>query len=360
MKKGVQSFGGLSSVAELAGVSKATASRVLNNVGSAAQETRQRILAAAHEVNYVPNAQFRQLRQRTANGRRGTGNIGLLLRVRSVDEFALDPYYSRLFWGIEHEAQNQRRHLVVSSMSEDPSDYLTRMVMDQNVDGLLIHDSFDPDLLFRMSEIMPTVLVNNTVDGGRIPSIMPDETSGLRQALDHLRALGHARVMFFDIADSLFPNKHHVARSEAFKRLAMDGPSKMAGARLVVLPGREKSLEDALYDQLTAWKAEGEMPTAILCAADTYAVAFMDAARRLGLSVPRDLSLIGTDDTIPCEYVRPKLTSIRQPFEAMGAAGVRTLLEAVNSPEKHVEKVTMLFDVKLIVRESCAKVLKNS
>lgn len=347
----------MATVAKLAGVSKATASRVLNNVGTASPETRDRILAIAREKRYVPNAKFKQLSKLgETSGVCRTGNLGLLLLANSAREFSSHPYYGRLFWAIETAATKQGQHLVVSTTSDDHSGYLVKMVSEQKVDGMLVADSIDWHILEQINRVMPVVLVNNTVEGLSIPSIMPDEASGVKQALDYLRGLGHSKITFFYIADSALPNMHHIMRERAFRSLVLEGSSRLSEARVVVLPGREKSLEDTLFDQLLTWKARGEMPTALVCAADTYAVAFIEAARRLGLSVPDDLSVIGTDDTLPCEFIHPKLTSIRQPLESMGAAGVRALLEAVSSPEKSVEKVTMLFDVKLIVRGSCAKV----
>ena len=345
----------LASIAELAGVSKVTVSRVLNNMGSASRETRERIFEIARVHCYVPNLKFRHLgRLAGSNEQSKAENLGLLLHPCDVREFSLNPYYGRLFWSIESATGALGKHLAVSTLKDDPDQYLVKMVADQKVDGILVADAIDPAIVSRIGAVMPVVLVNSTIEGSSSPSIMPDEASGVRQALAHLRELGHSKITFFYIADSALPNMNHILRARAFRTLAMEGPNRDSGARTVILPGRAKSLEDTLYDQLREWLAKGEMPTAILCAADTYAVAFIEAARRLELSVPGDLSIIGTDDTLPCEYVRPRLTSIRQPLEAMGAAGVKTLIERIEAQSAPEEKVTLLFDVTLVKRDSCA------
>lgn len=353
--------GSLSAVAERAGVSTATASRVLNKVGPASVKTRRQVLDAARALNYVPDARFRQLARHVAAGNRRTGNLGLLLSPTTQPNFTTDLYHRRILMGIEHEAQAQQFHLLVATEEEQNPEYLPRVVMDRHVDGLLVSVGMNPDLLARINAIIPVVLVNDRLDGQGIPSIMTDETSGVRQALDYLRALGHERVTFFYIADARYTAdarwRHvhaHILRAEAFQRLALEGAHKLPHARLVVLPGRTKSLDDTVYDQLAAWQRDGSLPTAIFCAADVYAIAFLNAAHRLGLKVPRDLSLVGIDDIESCEHVRPKLTSVHSPLEAMGAAAVQTLVRRLHEPG--AMSVSQMFDVQLVRRDSCAPV----
>ena len=343
----------LASVAKHAGVSKATASRVLNNVGTATTQTRDRILSAARKLNYVPNAKFKQLSRLKTGEKLRTGNIGLVLGSESVKGFSTHPYYGRLFWGIEAAASKQDYHLVLSTQNGDYINSALALVYENKVDGILIADTTEHDLLPRIQPHLPVVLVNTISENGNVSSVMPDEAAGVTKALAYLQSLGHSRITFFYIADSSIPNVHHALREKAFREHIVRGTLDSELARVVVRPDREQSLETTLYAQLREWQAKNEMPTAIVCAADTYALAFMDAANRLGLSVPEDLSIIGTDDTVPCRFVRPGLTSIRQPLEDMGAAGVKLLLERIEDEKSAGAKVTQLFDVDLMVRESC-------
>ena len=350
----VQTVGTLADVATRVGVSKATVSRVLNNKpGSASDETRQRILQAARELNYAPNPQFRILGRRKTSGERSTGNLGLLLASTDPQSFASDPYTSRLFWGLEREAQVQQFHLVVSTVDERATDYLPRVVSDRLVDGVVIHMGMNAELIARIHALMPVVLVNGIAEEPGVSSLMPDETACLRHALDYVRTLGHRRITFFGIDDAPPHAVHHPLRAAAFRKLAIEGQNRMAEARLVVLPRREQSLEETAANQLRSWRASGQMPTALICAADAFALAFLNAAAWLNISVPRDLSILGVDDSAACEYVRPRLTSIRQPFEAMGAAAVQTLVRQLRHPESAAVGVTQWFDVQLIARDSC-------
>jgi DNA-binding LacI/PurR family transcriptional regulator len=123
-------------------------------------------------------------------------------------------------------------------------------------------------------------------------------------------------------------------------------------ARDIVLSGRDKSLEDTIRDQLSQWRAEGPMPTAVVCGADVYALAFLDAARELGIDIPGQLSVMGGDDTVPCEHVRPRLSSVRQPLETIARAAVRMLLDQIEGRE--AVPCVQRFAVELVLRESCA------
>ncbi len=344
----------LALIAKLAGVSKATVSRVLNNTGAASTETRERVLSIAREHNYVPDAGFRHLSglKRTGKAAR-TGSIGLLLFARKESEYAAHPYYGRLFWAIEHAVASRGLHLVVSST--DGGEGLAKVVAERKVDGVVVVDSMPPECVERIAGMLPVVLVNNMFEGSCIPSVMADEAVGVRKAVEHLRSLGHVKITFFDIADSERPNMNHVLRGRAFREQMLDAGDAAARWKVVVLPSRCKSLARTLYDQLASWKAAGDMPTALLCAADTYALAFMEAAARLGIAVPEELSIVGADDTLPCRYVRPGLTSIQQPFEVMGAAGVGHLLQMIESGEGSRTPLTMLFGEELILRQSCAQ-----
>lgn len=349
----------LASIAKLAGVSKATVSRILNNAGTASAETRERVLAIARENKYVPDAGFRHLSGLKKPGRPvRTGNIGLLLfSEHGESEFAAHPYYGRLFWAIENAVSERGRHLIVSTAGNDDA-CITKILSERKVDGLLVIDSVTRERVKQLADTFPVVLVNNVVDGLDVPAVMPDEAAGVRKAFAYLRSLGHSKITFFYIADTALPNMNHVMRERAFRGQTFEEGGDPSLQKVVVLPSRKKSLVATCRDLLAGWKARGEMPTALMCAADTYALAFMEAAARLGIEVPGELSIIGADDTIPCQYVRPQLTSIRQPFETMGASAVGQLINMIESEksEDWRTQLTMLYGVELVTRQSCARV----
>ena len=106
---------------------------------------------------------------------------------------------------------------------------------------------------------------------------------------------------------------------------------------------------------MEGWLSSSRLPSAILCASDYYAFAFIDAARKLGVAIPEELSIMGIDDYEPCEYVTPRLTSVRQPLEGMSAFCVELLTKALNGNGAEASSAsTHCFDVDLITRDSCA------
>ena len=344
-------------VAQVASVSTATASRILNGNGPFAEDTRARVLEAARKLAYVQNPYFRRIRRndRTAS----TGNLALLLPFFCRNLYRTDQQIPRVLAGVAAAAQGRNYHLIVSTLAEEEEDGVTmpRVVADGDVDGVVFAGGHSAEIIERIQSVIPALVVNDRISGVGAPCIAVDEVAATRIAFEHLRGLGHRRVTFFYIADysyvpdAIRDHAHpHVLRADAFKAIALDG--SMPEVRIEVLPGRTKPMEKTMADCLLAWRAAGTMPTAVLCAADVYAMALLHAAGTLGIRVPGELSVIGIDDDSACDYVRPNLTSVRAPLEEMGAAAVETLLNRLKNPV--AARMTQLFDVKLIERKSCA------
>ncbi len=346
----------ITAVARQAGVSISTASQVLGGSKLFAPETVTRVRQIAEEMGYVPDPRYRAMGQAGKRGKRRTGSLGLLLPGDSSAIYAVDPYHARMFWSIEAAARKANYHMTVSTIGTEDMEYLPDFVSDLRVDGVLMASFHNPPLAMRISTLVPVVLVSTHVESAAISSVAPDEVSTIRQALDYLVNLGHKRITFFDVHDSY--NWHHQARTQAFEAMAMSGPGKMPLARSVVLTERTRPLLDIATELLLEWQAQGQMPTALLCAADIYALEFMKAAEKTGIKVPQQLSLLGIDDTSPCVHTSPTLTSVRQPMEAMGRAAVQLLLQRIASPDDPATCVSQQLNVELKIRESCTRPLR--
>ncbi|MBN1556590.1 MAG: LacI family DNA-binding transcriptional regulator [Lentisphaerae bacterium] len=348
-------------VAEQAGVSRATASRALNGSTLLSTETRKRVVRVAADLGYVPDPRFRLMGQRNRRRQNRVGNLGIILDAFSESTLTTGPYHGRLFWSIEREVRRQGRRLVVTTIQPDRDEYLPEVIADLHVDAVFIVTQQDLKLIERIQHMVPVVLVNALTDAAGVSCLMPDQASGVRQALDHLRDLGHEKIFFFDIADYGQPGQrclHHVLSHEAFDACIADPARPLPDSRALVLPGRDKPMKTVMRELLQQWRDGDDMPSALLCACDIYALAALEAARELGIAVPRELSVIGCDDLLPCEYVRPRLTSIRQPFEIMGRTAVQTLLGALEHPR--APRTVQTFDVELVPRESCARPAVNT
>lgn len=336
----------ITSVADAAGVSVATVSNVLNRKrGRTNEATRQRVIDAADRMGYRPDPRFRLMARHRTDGQPGTGQFGLLLPDSLTSRFLAERFHSRLFWALENEARAHRHHLVIGVI--EAHEYLPLFVTDRQVDGAIVSGGVRPEVVRRVAELTPVVLVNAEVDGVDAPMIMPDEDASIEAALTHLRGLGHRRITYFDINETDPPSAHHLRRTEAFARLTAGD----ADTRQIALTCRDMPLRELAEQYLVAWRDQRHMPTALLCAADTYAIAFLEAAENLGIAVPETLSVIGIDDMWWGEHTRPRLTSIAQPLEAMGAHAIRTLMNMSNHDDPPTAS-RQTFPIELVERAS--------
>ncbi|HCE42102.1 MAG TPA: hypothetical protein DET40_00965 [Lentisphaeria bacterium] len=337
----------LEDVAKEAGVSIATVSRALNGNPLISDSTRKRIVKIAEKINYVPNPCFKAMGKSGPNSSVRSGYIGVLSPTISLWSSS---YSGRMLSSVESTVRKAGMNLAVCSLDAEKPDYMPAMVGDLKVDAMILNSVLDVKLISRIQKLVPCVSLNTYVpeDKVSIPSVLPDERSSIRKALSYLRGLGHERICYFDILETF--QWHHATRTAAFKELA-GKKSKM-----MVLQGRDMPMDDLASKTVSEWLSSDGLPSAILCASDYYAFSFLEAARRHGIRVPEEMSIIGIDDLEPCEYVRPRLTSIRQPLENMSEFCVRLLVDILKSKDGGTvsSSSTHLFDVELIKRDSCA------
>lgn len=339
----------LTQVARHAGVSIATASRVLNQTGPMTEETRLKVIASATELGYVPDPRFRAMGQTRQNKPLRNNSIGLILPDTHEKEFISRPYYARMFWALQQVTSEHDQHLTISTIDSQKPDYMPSLITDARVDGVIVTRYNNSDYLKRLRDLMPVVVINEFTDVPGIASLLPDNYQTVLRAFEYLRNLGHRKICYYDIHD--FPNRHHVARSEAFMQIVRQFNAGLSQAQILKM--RTHSLEKTCHDQLVTWQNSHQMPTAILCASDEYALAFITAAEKIGICVPKELSILGVDDHQECQYCRPRLTSIRQPLEAMARAAVNLLLEQIEESGELKVIPQQLFDIQLIERDSC-------
>lgn len=310
-------------LAEAAGVSLATASRAVAGDALVAEDTRRMVMETAARIGYAP------LATRAGAGAGATRRHGALAVLLPGADVA-DPYFLRVVVGAQREAAAGGRRVIIAGQAGGMD---ARALRRLQVDGVLLDDEEDLALRERVAAVLPTVLVMSPRQELALDAVGWDDADAVRLAAGHLAAAGHRRIRFFDIHDHLAAggrgNLHHIRRAEAFAAL-MPG---LPGATSEVLPGRDQELDALCLARLRAWLAGPEPPTAVLCAADCYAIAFHHAARDCGLALPRDLSLVGIDDVAGCTALRPQLTSVRQPLEAIGAEAVRLLLRRLDAPD---------------------------
>lgn len=293
-------------VAARAGVSPATVSRVFTHAATVSTATRRRVEAAAAELAYEPNPVARSL----ARGR--TGNLGIV-----VPDIA-NSFASVIAKAVHREARAAGYALFIAGSDRRPDEeYRLARAMASQVDGLLMMSPKIADELFaQLAARTPLALINRVVDG--CPAVLIPTADGMNQAVDHLHALGHRRIVY-------------LAGSNSYSNTMRVGGFRAACARLDT-----KSMEIDLDDsRFSAGVRAGDLvvacgATAVIAFNDEIAIGVMNRLAYRGVGVPADVSVIGFDDTGLAEMANPLLTSVRLPAATAGAAAVRILLDRVN------------------------------
>ncbi|MGZ4599447.1 MAG: LacI family DNA-binding transcriptional regulator [Oryzihumus sp.] len=326
----------LADIAEQADVSEATVSRVLNGKPGVAESTRQAVLTALDLLGYDRPSRLR---------RKSAGLVGLVMPELTNPIF---PAFAQII-----ETALARHGYTPVLCTQTPGgvheDDYVQMLLDRGVAGIIyvsgLHadSSTDPQRYVKLRERgLPIVLVNGFLEGIDAPFISNDDVASMELALTHLVHLGHTRIGLAVGPDRFVP----VIR-------------KIAGFRnsMATLLGRE-DVEDLI--ERTMFTVEGgaaaanrlldKGATAIVCGSDLMALGAIRAARQRGLDVPRDLSVVGYDDSTLIAFTDPPLTTVRQSVQAMGEAAVRALLDEIaGEPAPRAEYV---FRPELVVRGS--------
>ncbi|MEU1019028.1 MULTISPECIES: LacI family DNA-binding transcriptional regulator [unclassified Streptomyces] len=328
-------------IAAQAGVSEATVSRVLNGKPGVAAATRESVLAAIDVLGFERPSRLRQ--------RSSAGLIGLI--TPELD----NPIFPALAQVIAQSLTRQGYTPVLATQTPGGSteDELTEMLVDRGVSGIIFVSGLHADTTADMERYevlrgkgVPFVLVNGFSPKVRAPFVSTDDRAAARLAVTHLASLGHTRIGLAVGPRRFVPVLRKI---EGFQV----GMRERLGMRV---EDSDELVEHSLYSleggQAAAGTLIGRGCTAIVCASDMMALGAVRAARERGLEVPRDISVVGFDDSPLIAFTDPPLTTVRQPVQAMGQAAVRTLLEEIGgTPAPHNEFV---FLPELVVRESTA------
>ena len=325
-------------VAEKAGVSIQTVSRVLNDRPDVSEETRRRIRNIIDQMGYQPFAIARGL----ASNR--TYTLGLV----TVD-FS-DRWFSQVVTGAEKEAHEHGYFFMLGSSAGNPEDEpkFLRLLAQRHVEGVLfIRASFleESEHLIRLKETgIPVVISGYALPDSGVAVVDVDNVGGGRKATEYLLGLGHKRIAMLTGPSDW--NSARDRREGYIQALQANGVS----------PDPELIIEAAWLhrDGYLGMQMllEKKVPfSAVFAQNDRLARGAISALHQAGLRVPEDVSVIGYDDVPEAEFSDPPLTTIRQPMKEIGQAATRLLIQMIENPETSPTQV--LFDTELVVRSSC-------
>lgn len=312
----------LADVARRAGVSASTVSRALNGTATISQLTIERVGLAAEELGYVPHRAARHL----AGGRTGA--------VAVVVPDLTNPFFSSIARGAQRRAQlaDEMTYLAdAQDLAADEVDLITRIAPD--VDGLVLCSPVAASsALATALGGRPAVLVNRRARGWA--SVVADQAGSVRLARDHLSSCGHSRIAYVrGPADKWVSTaRDRVARDLGLEMVGPVPPTFAGGVRAAALLVRGIS--------------------AVIAHNDLVAIGLVEAVQGSGRRVPEDLSVVGCDDVELASLVRPKLTSVRMPFDDLGCMAMESLLDRIGGSTGHEALVTRVLPVTLSVRDS--------
>ncbi|GIG25791.1 LacI family DNA-binding transcriptional regulator [Cellulomonas denverensis] len=326
----------LTDLAEQAGVSTATVSRVLNGKPGVSAQARQAVITAMDLLGYERPDKLRP---------RSTGLVGLVVPELSNPVF---PAYAQVIESV----LTQRGYtplLCAQQPGGTTEDQYVEILLDHDVAGIIFLSGLHADThqpIDRYQSLrgrgLPIVLVNGSAPGIDAPTVAADDSVAIDLAMRHLLSLGHRRIGLAIGPERFVPaqRKRRAFAVALRERLGITDDTDHVVSTLFTVEGGATAAHE-LIDQ-------GH--TAIICGSDLMALGVIRAARQRGLRVPEDLSVVGFDDSVLIGFTDPPLTTVRQPVQAMGRAAVAALMsEIAGTPTSRNE---LLFHPELIVRGS--------
>ena len=325
-------------IAQLAGASRSSVSRVLNNHPNVSPETREKVQKVIDETGYQPDPIARSL-----SGRRSQ-IIGLVipLAIRSLFD---DPFFPRLIQGISQacNSHDYTLSLFLFHSREEEEKLFDGIAHNQLLDGVIVTATRTGDALIpRLLDSQMPLVVQGRYDDPRVSYVDVDNVTGAATAVAHLLRLGHERIA------------------------TVAGPLDSTAAQdrkqgyLDALRDRGRPVDEALlasgdFTQAGGYEAMQRLlpqrPDAVFVASDTMAMGVLQAIRGAGLGVPDDIALVGFDDLPQATMVEPALTTVRQPVHRAGGLAVELLIERLENGAKLPRRLVL--PTELVVRDSC-------
>jgi DNA-binding LacI/PurR family transcriptional regulator len=322
-------------VAKKAKVSRALVSLVMRDSPNVSETRRRRVLRAAEELGYRPNAYARSLASKRLH------TIGVLINDLT------NPYFGGVYSSLAEAAEDAGFDLLVApgTRSATRESALVRTLLEHRVAGLALLSPLMPTTELRgLTTSWPTVLIGRDATIAGVDVVTTDERYAARSVLEHLVALGHRDIV-------------HITGGN--NRSAQDRTRAYRG--VMVELGLEPREVVAAFTHAAGQKAGHEVaalrprPTAVVAANDLIAVGAMGAFESLGLRVPEDLSVVGYDDSQIARLDQVQLTSVRQPVDEFGTVAISLLVDRIGKPK--ADRVVRRIETDLVHRRTTAPVV---
>lgn len=321
-------------IAKIAGVSHTTVSRALNESPLIKQETKDRIKKIAETLEYVPDRNARALVNAKSN------NIGLFFS--SIVAGTSADFFQEIVKSISREIHNDY-NLVINGI-DTYKNY--NWINKKNYDGIILVSQTQKDDVFIEAMIqkhIPIVVINRNVQNINVMNILADDEAGVYDGTSYLIEKGHRRIGFIE-------------GKQGFESSRLRKLGYLRAMRDYNLGVLEQYIGVGEYTIDSGYKVMGEIlklkqrPSAICCSNDDMAVGAIKAINEAGLEVPKDIAVIGFDDSAFAGYITPPLTTVKRPIGDISREGIQLLLCLINEEDVGIQKIYK--PSSLIIRDS--------
>lgn len=323
-------------VARMANVGTMTVSRVLNRSPHVTKETAQRVYRAIEKLGYRPNEMARALRGLK------TRSIGVIV------PYLYDPFFATCAHAINTMAKEHGYSVILTTSNEDPeAEYNeAQLMLQRHVDGLLVIPADSRHSRLTRPEFDKThiVTLDRPVQDGRFDSVLVQNQSGARHAVEHLIAdHGHKRIVFVGLNKNLFTMR---VRFEGYRKAMLE-------AGLHSEPAFGFSSQEAASAIVESLLAEKNPPTAFFTANNLTTRYLLHSLLEMGVHIPEEIAIVGFDDFELAEVLHPTLTVVRQPAAEVGRVAAGLLFERLSRDEFPDAGTKVTLPVELVIRRSC-------
>ncbi len=328
----------LNKVAEEAGVSIATVSRVINDSPGVNPETRMKVQQVIKELKYTPNRVAKRLRNRNASG----NLLGAL--IPDIQ----NPFYMEVLRGIEDVAYENKYALIMCNFSQDEKKeklYLD-ILQSESIDGLIAAptNEHDQEVISLVKTGLPIVCVDRGLSGVDVDVVLVENQKGAFTAVDHLAKAGYKRIAYI----SGLPQIPSSQQREQGYLDALSANGLAIDRNLIKYGDSRHESGVKLCEELLNYS---DPPDAIFTGNNLITLGALETIHKKGLKVPGQIAIIGFDDMYWAISLNPPLTAVRQPAYEIGRRAAEQLILRINDPTRPT--MSMILKTELMIRSSC-------
>lgn len=334
----------ISEVAKKANTSVATVSRVMNGNYPVKEETKQRVLKAIEELNYIPNIQARELTQKKST------TIGVI--VPSLTNL----FFPTVIYGIESELKKHSFSIILmtTSNNQKEEEKCVMKLLSRNVAGIIVVDpntsNIKNKLYDKLSKKIPFVFINGSSNVKNVSSVSNDESIGCELALNYLLDNNHRDILFIRGENSY----SYDIKEKVYKDMMMK--INNFHHENIINIGEGNSLETVDSTTSILLKTLPKLNvTAIFACNDLMGVGAINACKKLNLDVPKDLSIIGYDNIQLCSLIEPKLTTMDQNMYLLGTNAANLIKDKIDCNNDYSKRI--ILNNSLVERDTVKKIL---